>query len=77
MKTMEEKAKEFIDRIPFDCSQFREDLEYWFVRELMKQRSITRSKCLESLDSVHCWITDEDYIVFVKNEAQLAILSVR
>jgi len=53
MKTAEERAKEFVDKMPLVCAAFRNEIEKELVLFAKRQDKITRHAIAENLIMAH------------------------
>ena len=62
MKTIEERAKEFVDKMPLSCAMFRSEIEEQLVIAFKREQKITRSECLENVKKMN--LTSYDREIF-------------
>lgn len=77
MKTVEERACEFVDKLPLSlpltCVEYRKEIEIIFIDELKRQDKITRRECIDAINEVEIITEIDDVPCIFRNDAFLAV----
>lgn len=54
MKTIEERADDFIERLPLVCAPFDKEIKKEIILAMKRQDKITRHACAENILNIEC-----------------------